>query len=169
MKRVIINVVIAFICMLIQSNVSSAFGLDIVCQYGVIAIILSAATSMSLVSSSVSMLIFALLCDIFASGPIGVYAFCLMVVFAVSHALMFRFRSERLVALMIWSAVMSVLFELLLAGVYAGIFWNRHYFFIFIDHFWKDMIATALMTPAVMALEHLAEKVFSRKKTSSLS
>lgn len=168
MKRVIINVVTAFICMLIQMNITSAFGIDTLCQYGVIAIILSAATSMNLVTSSVATLIFALLCDIFVSGPIGIYAFCLMLVFGITHALLSRFRSERMIALMIWAAVMTTAFELLLACAYAGVYKDFHYFMIFVNHFWKDLILTVLMTPAVMYLNQLAEKIFTHRKTSSL-
>lgn len=168
MKRVVINVVTAFIFMLIQTNFASAFGLDLICQFGVIAIVLSAATTMSIVPSAVATLIFALLCDIFVSGPIGIYAFCLMVVFALAHALLARFKSERTISIMIWGGLMTIVFELLLACVYAGIFKTPHYFVIFLDHFWKDVIITSLLTPIVMYITLFAEKIFTQKRTSSL-
>ena len=168
MKRVVINVVTAFIFMLIQTNFASAFGSDLVCQFGVIAIVLSAATTMNIVPSAVAMLIFALLCDIFVSGPVGIYAFCLMVVFALSHALLARFKSERTISIMIWSGLMTIVFELLLACVYSGIFKSFHYFVIFLEQFWKDVLITALLTPVVMYVTLFAEKIFTQRRTSSL-
>lgn len=168
MKRVIINVVTAFIFMLIQTNFASAFGLDLICQFGVIAIVLSAATSMNIVPSAVATLIFALLCDIFVSGPIGIYAFCLMVVFALAHALVARFKSERTISIVIWACLMTIVFELLLSCVYAAIYKEFHYFVIFINQVWKDLLITSLLTPVMMYVTHFAEKIFTQRRTSSL-
>ncbi len=169
MKRVVINAVCAMLLMIIQSNVDSAFGIDYVCQFVVIAAVLTGAGAMPMISSCVSMLILACVVDFFVSGPIGLYAFICMVVFGISRALLTRFRSERLIAVMFWGCLLCVLFESLLAVVYSLYYWNGQFWHIFARSVWVDAILTALFTPVLMWIEHLVERILSRRHASGLN
>ncbi len=169
MKRVVINAVTAFLLMLVQSNVDSAFGIQAMAQFGIIAAVLTGMTSMPMVSSAISMLIFALLCDVFTSGPIGLAAFVFMLVFGIGRAIVARFKSERVIAVMIFCATMTILFEFLLAIVYCAYYREFVFLSIFVSQFWNDVLLTALLTPAVMTINHALESIFVRRKKASLS
>ena len=169
MKRVIINAVSAFLLMIVQSNVDSAYGIQAMAHFGIIAAVLTGMTSMPLMASAISMLILALLCDVFMSGPIGIAAFVFMVVFGIGRAVVARFKSERVVAVMVFCAAMSILFEFLLALVYCAYYQEFVFLSIFVTQFWKDFLLTALLAPAVMAINHALESVFMRHKKAGLS
>ena len=169
MKRVILNALCAFILMLIQTNVSSAFGIQMVCQFCAIAALLTGALSMPMMSSAISILVLAVICDLFVSGPIGIYAFCLMVTFGIARALLSRFRYERVFALMIWSCILCILFESLQATLYSLYYLSTQYWVIFAQFFWKDAIATTIATPVVMWLILRLERLMSRRHTTGLT
>lgn len=169
MKRVIINAICALVLMLIQTNVGSAFGMNVVCEFFVIAAVISGATSMPMISSCLSMLALALLMDFFVSGPIGLYAFACMSVFAISRALLNRFRSERLISVMFWASLICIVFEAIQAALYSLYYFDTQYWKIYGNIFWIDALLTALMTPFVMWIEHLLERLFSRRHSNGLN
>ena len=169
MKRVILNVICAFVLMLIQSNVDAAFGLQLVCQFGVIAALLTGALSLPMVSSSISIFCLAILCDMFVSGPVGLYAFALMVTFGVARALLSRFRSERVFALMLWACLLCVLFDLIQTALYSVYYFNPKYWTLFVKLGWKDALATTIMTPVMLWSVLRLERLFSRRRTPGLS
>ena len=169
MKRVIINAICAFILMLVQANFDAAFGIQALAQFGIIAAVLTGMTSMSMRASSISMLLLALLCDIFSSGPVGIYAIAFMLVFGLSRAILFRFHSERIIAVMIACAVMSALFEFLLALLYCAYYWDSAFLTVFVHVFWKDLILTAIFAPVVMWLCNILETALIRHKKNSLT
>lgn len=166
MKRVIINAMTAIILMLGQTNVTSAFGWDILCQFGVIAMVLASATAMPMIPSAVAMLCIALFCDIWSSGPVGLYAMAVMICFALAWGIIGRLKTERVIALMICSAVMSSLFEAILAAVYSIYYLDTHFLAVFGHQFWINALVTACMTPLVMGITHFVEKLFIRRKTA---
>ena len=169
MKRVILNVLCAFVLMLVQANVDSAFGVQMMCQFVVIAALLTGALSMPMMSSTLSILVLAIVGDFFVSGPIGLYAFCLMVTFGISRALLSRFRSERVFALMIWACLLCILFESLQATLYSLYYMSPRFWGIFGKTFWKDAIVTTIMTPLVMWIVLRLERLTSRRRTSGLN
>lgn len=169
MKRVVINAVSAFLLMIIQSNVDSAFGIQAMVQFGIIAAVLTGMTSMPMMASTISMLIFALLCDMFTSGPVGIAAFVFMLVFGIGRAVVARFKSERVIAVMIFCAVMTIIFEFLLSIVYCAYYRDFVFLSIFLSQFWKDFILTAFLTPAVMTINRALESIFMRRKKAGLN
>ncbi len=169
MKRVIINAICAFFLMFIQTNVDAAFGIQAMAQFGVIAAVLTGMCSMSMMPSAISMLLLAVLCDLFASGPVGLYAIAFMLMFGCSRALIHRFRSERVIAVMIFSVIMTVFFELLLALLYCAYYRSSAYLSIFVHIFLIDILLTALLAPGVMWLNGLLETLFSGRKKNGLT
>ena len=81
MKRVVINALLAFILMLIQTSVASSFGLLSVCQFGILASVVSSALAFPTMSTSISMLLLGLAFDLWVSGPPFLYAF----LFVIAH------------------------------------------------------------------------------------
>lgn len=169
MKRVIINASCALLLMLMQTNVDAAFGIQAMAQFGIIAAVLSGMTSMNMLPSAVSMLILALICDSFASGPIGLYAIAFMLVFGFSRVVINRFKSERIIAVMIFSAIMTLFFELLLALLYSAYYMDTVYHTIFLRVFWKDIILTALFSPCMLWLNLAFDVLFSRRRKKGLT
>ena len=166
MKRVIINALAAILLMLVQTNVTFAFGLDVLCQFGVIAVVLGAATAMPVIPSAIAMLCIALFCDIWSSGPVGLYAMAFMGCFAVAWAFIGRMKTERVIALMICSAIICIVFEVLLAAIYSLYYLDTHFLLVFLHQFWANALLTALMTPLVMWMTHFIEKLFIRRKSA---
>lgn len=166
MKRVIINALTAILLMLAQTNVTSAFGWDVLCQFGVIAIVLAAATTMPAMPTAVAMLCVAFFCDVWSSGPVGLYAMAFMASFAVAWAFIGRTKTERVIALMVCSALVCMLFEGILAVIYSIYYWDTHFLSVFLHQSWMNALMTACLTPLVMWAMHGIEKLFIRRKTA---
>ena len=99
----------------------------------------------------------------------GLAAFVFMLVFGIGRAIVARFKSERVIAVMIFCAAMTILFEFLLAIVYCAYYREFVFLSIFVSQFWNDVLLTALLTPAVMTINHALESIFVRRKKASLS
>ncbi len=168
MKRAILNVACALLFLLIQTNINSAFGIEAICQFGIIAAVLSGGFSMPMISSTISILILGLICDLNGIGPLGLYTFSFMVVFGITRAIMTRLKSERVISLMIWSLLLCILFEFLQATLYSLFYQDTIFGGLFIRKFWLDALLTSLFTPVMMWFEHLLERIFTRRKASGL-
>lgn len=166
MKRVLINALTTILLMIVQTNVTSAFGMDVMCQFGVIAIVLAAATSMPAISSAIALLCVGLFCDVWGSGPVGLYAMAFMFTFAIAWAFMHRMKTERVIALMVCSALTCALFEGLLAAVYSIYYMESRFLAMFLRYFWIDALVTAILTSPVMWVTHMIEKLFIRRRAS---
>ena len=166
MKRVIIHAVLALVLMIVQANVHSAFGIQLTCHYGVIAAVLSGVFTLPLTSSALSLLILATICDLFASGPLGLFAFACMLVFAVSRAFMHRFRTERFVFVMLWGCIMSIVLDAVLGILYSAYYRNAQFLTIFVQIFWKNALITGLMTPVVMWISQQLDRLFTPRRNN---
>lgn len=164
MKRLIITTLMALVLMCVQANVDSAFGLDFVCHFGMIAAVFLGVSAVPMMSSSIAMLILALVCDLCVSGPIALFALATMIVFAISRAFLFRFRTERMVAVMMGGALVSIAFDSLLAVLYSIYFQSTVYLSIFIHVFWKNAIVSFVMTPIFIGLVQAVEKLTTARR-----
>ena len=169
MKRVIINTICAIVMMLIQSNFNSAFGIEIMAHFTLIAAVLICAMAMPVFAGSISILILGLICDLMVSGPAGFYALTLSIVYVGMYLVMSRLRSDRIITMMLYTAIARILFDLLLTTGYCLIYRNGMYWTIFVRHFYLNAFLTAVFTPIMMYLVRFIEKVFTRRKTSGLS
>ena len=169
MKRVVINALCVIIWMLIQSNFDSAFGVEVMVQFGIIGVIMASSMAMPVVPATVSVLVFGLFCDLWVSGPAGLYALLLSVVYVCVYLIMTKMRSDRVISQMIYAALSCIVFEALLATGYSIIYRTWGYWSIFKAHFIWDAIATSLFTPAFMGMIRLIESLVSRRRTSGLS
>ena len=169
MKRVIINTICAIAMMLIQSNFHSAFGIEIMVHFTLIAAVLCCAMAMPPFAGSISVLILGLICDMMVSGPAGFYALILSIVYVLMYLVMSRLRSDRIITMMLYTAIASILFDLLLTAGYCLIYRSWMYWTIFVRHFYLNALLTAVFAPIMMYLVRFLEKVFTRRKTSGLS
>ena len=169
MKRVIINAICAFVMMLIQSNFNSAFGVELMAHFALIAAVLCCVLAMPVTSSAISILILGIVCDLMVSGPPGFYALTLSIVFVITYLLMKRLRSDRIISLMLYTAIAAIIFELLLTSGYCLIYRNWLYASIFVRHFLWNALLTAGFTPIMMYLVRFLEHLFNRRKTSGLN
>ena len=169
MRAAVLNAFCAVLLMIAQSNFDAAFGVNIMCQFGLIALVLACGVGISAVPAAVSLMIVALVCDMWASGPGGLYAFVMMLVFVLFRIVMSRIRSERVIAMMIYAAVAVVVFEWILAGAYAGIYRSTIYLSICLRRFWADALVTAAFVPIVMALLQLLDRIFTARRHSGLA
>ena len=92
MKRVVLNALLALVLMILQTGVSSSFGLESVCHFTVIAAVLSGALSLPMISSTVSILLLGVVCDMWMSGVSGLTPLLLMIVYLGVRAAMLPFR-----------------------------------------------------------------------------
>lgn len=169
MKRVVVNALCVMVWMLIQSNFDSAFGVEVMVQFGIIGVILACSMAMPVVPATVSVLVIGLFCDLWASGPAGLYALCLSLIYVGVYLIMTRLRSDRVISLMIYSALSCIMFEALLSTGYCLVYRTWVYWSIFKSHFIWDALATALFTPLIMVLVRSIETLVSRRRTSGLS
>ena len=165
MKRVVIYAVLALILMAVQANVHSAFGVQTVCHFGIIAAVVSGAFSFPLISSAIAMSLLAMTCDLFVSSPLGLYAFVFMVVFSISRALLFRFRSERLIFVLMWICIMGIAFDALLAAAYSAYYRDTVFFSIFLSFFWKNALVTTILSPVIIRFAHWWDRILTPKRT----
>ena len=169
MKRVVINALCVMIWMLIQSNFDSAFGVEIMVQFGIIGIILACGMAMPVVPATISVLVFGLFCDIWVSGPTGLYALLLSIVYVCVYLVMTRLRSDRVITMMVYAALSCIVFEAMLATAYGIIYRTWVFWSIFKSHFIWDALATAIFTPLLMFLVRALESLIGRRRTSGLS
>ncbi len=169
MRIVIINALCALLLMIAQSNFNASFGIDAMCQFGVIGMVLCCGLVMPSIASMVSMVVLGFACDLWASGPTGLYALVFSLVFIIFRAIMLRFRSERVVAMMIFAAIASAFFELLLAAGYGVVYRQTVYLMLFLRRFWLDAILSALFLPLVMFVVQLLDRLFSSHRKTGLT
>ena len=82
---------------------------------------------------------------------------------------MLRFRSERVVAMMIFAAIASAFFELLLAAGYGVVYRQTVYLMLFLRRFWLDAILSALFLPLVMFVVQMLDRLFSSHRKTGLT
>ena len=169
MRIVIINALCALLLMIAQSNFNASFGVDAMCQFGVIGIVLCCGLVMSPIASIFSMVLLAFACDLWASGPTGLYALVFSLVFILFRAIMSRFRTERVVTMMIFAAIATAVFELLLAIGYGLVYRQTLYLSLFVRRFWLDAILTALFLPIVMFIVQMLDRLFSSHQKTGLT
>ena len=169
MRIVIINALCALLLMIAQSNFNASFGVEAMCQFGVIGMVLCCGLVMSPIASMVSMVLLAFVCDLWASGPTGLYALVFSLVFILFRAIMARFRTERVIAMMIFAAIAAALFEFLLAAGYGVFYRQTVYLMLFLRRFWLDAILTALFLPLVMVIVQLLDRLFSSHRKTGLT
>ncbi len=82
---------------------------------------------------------------------------------------MARFRTERVIAMMIFAAIAAALFEFLLAAGYGVFYQQTVYLMLFLRRFWLDAILTALFLPLVMVIVQLLDRLFSSHRKTGLT
>lgn len=169
MKRAALNAFLAFVCLLLQSNIAAAYGFSAVCHFAIIAITVAGVCAMPMVSSSVAILILAFICDALSSGPTGLCALLLVLLSMLSRAFMSKFRSERLIFVVVCSAVSSALFDALTALSCALYYQNTVFGALFLSLGWKNALLTALASiPFLLFLQQL-DKWTDKRRKSELS
>lgn len=166
MKRVIISAVCAFILVLIQTNFDSAFGFSVTIQFPVICAILACTLALPVVPASISVLCLGLVCDLMSSGPQGIYALSLGIVYVIAFVILNRLRTERVISLMFYVALGCILFDALQATGYSAVYRSLQYWRIFAHHFVWDALITALFTPIMMYLVRILESFLDRKHSA---
>ena len=169
MRIVIINALCALLLMIAQSNFNASFGVDAMCQFGIIAMVLCCGLVMAPIASILSMVVLAFACDLWASGPTGLYAFVFAIVCILFRAIMSRFRTERVVTMMIFAAIAVAVFELLLAIGYGLVYQQTVYLSLFVRRFWLDAILTAVFLPIVVFFVQLLDRLFSSHHKTGLT
>ena len=169
MKRVVLNALLALVLMILQTGVSSSFGLESVCHFTVIAAVLSGALSLPMISSTVSILLLGVVCDMWLSGVSGLTPLLLMIVYLGVRAAMLPFRSERVLAVMVYGILASIAYDALCALAYGVFYRSMTFFSIFGRVFWCDALWAAIWTPLVMWMVMFLDRVTSRKRKSGLS
>ena len=162
MKRVVINALLAFILMLIQTSVASSFGLLSVCQFGILASVVSSALAFPTMSTSISMLLLGLAFDLWVSGPPFLYAFLFVIAHLVSSAIIGKVRTERPVFVILYATMASAFFDLLQCVAYSlfyreGYYWDMFPRVVFVDAIWAAVWAVPYMW-GVLALDRVIVK-----------
>ena len=169
MKRAALNAFLAFAFLLLQSNIAAAYGFSAVCHFAVIAITLSGVCAMPMISSSVALLLLAFVCDALSSGPTGLCALLLVLISMLCRAFMSRFRSERLIFVIVCTAVSSALFDALTALFCALYYQNTVFGSLFLSLGWKNALLTAIASvPFLLILQQL-DKWTDKRRKSELS
>ena len=174
MKRVVINALLAFILMLIQTSVASSFGLLSVCQFGILASVVSSALAFPTMSTSISMLLLGLAFefvvrnslrfefDLWVSGPPFLYAFLFVIAHLVASAIIGKIRTERPVFVILYATMASAFFDLLQCVAYSlfyreGYYWDMFPRVVFVDAIWAAVWAAPYMW-GVLALDRIIVK-----------
>lgn len=169
MPHVLFNAFCAIMLIILQTNVIAAFGIGGWFQFGVIAASLAATLGMPIAAGTLSVLVVALFADYNASGPPGIYAFVLVVIFLILRMAAARFKPQRIFVIMIYAALATVAFEAALAVIYRLYYGNISTLSLFANQAIVDAIATALFLPIVATMVNALARLWQRRRQSELS
>lgn len=141
MKRVVINALVAFFLMFIQTSISSSFGLLSVCQFGILASVVSSTLSFPTISTSLSMLLLGLAFDLWVSGPPFLYAFLFILVHLVTSAIISKFRTGHPVFVILYAVLASAFFDFVQCVAYS--------LFYRVSFYW-DMLPRVAVVDAIL-------------------
>lgn len=169
MKRVVINALLAFLLMLLQTGVSASFGVVSLCHFGILAALVSASLAFPTISSTISMLVLGFLFDLWVSGPTSLYALLFVVTTLIIRGVVGKFRTERLVLIVLYAAVASAFFDFVQCLAYSLYYRDSLYWHVLSQVILGDMGWTALFAAPYMWAVLLLDRVIAKRRTGRLS
>lgn len=165
MSGVIFNAILPILGMIAASNFCSAFGIWVMPEFLICAIVTSVVLMLPMASATLSFLVVAVVADLNYSGPPGLVTLLAVLLYLVIRMLMQRVQPQRVLGMAVLAFLATFVFHAALAAAYSLYYPEASLWHIFLAKSWIAALMTAVAAPILVWVTNLCAVLFQKKKS----